>query len=190
MSLEENPDTRAYYVPARRRLEDARVLLKCYRYDGARYLAGFAVECVLKALILVNSTPKERPTLVARLKGEIGHDLDGGADRGCAMRREYATDQVTRRVEKKIRDQYLPAHPRAAVQAYRYNGWSIRVRVIDPDFEGRSLVARDNEFVPILKALDESVQDRVTMLLLLTPEESQRSDLSQEFDEFGPSTVR
>jgi HEPN domain-containing protein len=76
MSLESNPDARVYYVPARRRLEDAKILLDNNRRDGAGYMAGFAVECLLKALILSNSTPRERPRLLARLKGEFGHDLD------------------------------------------------------------------------------------------------------------------
>lgn len=83
MSLESNPDARVYYIPARRRLEDARILLDNNRRDGARYLAGFAVECLLKALILAQSTPRQRPTLVTRLKGEFGHDLD-------ALRKEIA----------------------------------------------------------------------------------------------------
>ncbi len=77
MSLSNNPDARAYYLPARRRLEDAKVLLEHHRHDGAMYLAGFAVECLFKAVILANSTPGQRTRLAARLKSEIGHDLDG-----------------------------------------------------------------------------------------------------------------
>jgi HEPN domain-containing protein len=76
MSLAKNPDARAYYLPARRRLEDAKVLLENHRHDGAMYLAGFAVECLFKALILANSTPRQRAGLLGRLKTEIGHDLD------------------------------------------------------------------------------------------------------------------
>ena len=37
----------------------------------------------MKALILVNSTPRERPRLLERLKAEFGHNLD-------ALRREAA----------------------------------------------------------------------------------------------------
>lgn len=83
MSLDANPDARAYSVPARQRLDDARVLVENGRTNGSIFLAGFAVECLLKALILVNSTPRERPRLLERLKAEFGHNLD-------ALRREAA----------------------------------------------------------------------------------------------------
>ena len=36
---------------ARCRLKEARVLLKTGHYDGAYYLAGYAIECALKAVI-------------------------------------------------------------------------------------------------------------------------------------------
>jgi len=38
-------------VLARDRLADARALLRSHRYAGAYYLAGYAVECALKACI-------------------------------------------------------------------------------------------------------------------------------------------
>jgi HEPN domain-containing protein len=76
LPLDSNPDARAYYLPAMHRLEDAEVLLKARRVNGSIYLAGFAVECILKAPILANSTPKERPKLLERLKKEYGHDLE------------------------------------------------------------------------------------------------------------------
>ena len=36
---------------ARIRIDEARVLLRARKYDGAYYLAGYAVECALKACI-------------------------------------------------------------------------------------------------------------------------------------------
>ncbi|HEX7677842.1 MAG TPA: HEPN domain-containing protein, partial [Thermoanaerobaculia bacterium] len=36
---------------ARTRLSEARVLLAAKKYDGAYYLAGYAVECALKACV-------------------------------------------------------------------------------------------------------------------------------------------
>ncbi|HEX4614173.1 MAG TPA: HEPN domain-containing protein [Urbifossiella sp.] len=93
MSLGSNPDARVYYVPARRRLEDAKILLDNHRRDGARSMAGFAVECLLKALVLANSTPRQRPKPMIRLTAEIGHDLDAlrkeVADRGLNLEHFY-----------------------------------------------------------------------------------------------------
>lgn len=75
MPLDANPDARSYLVPAPQRLEDARVLLDAGRTNGCIFLAGFAIECLLKAVILANSTPQERPQLLVRLKEEFGHNL-------------------------------------------------------------------------------------------------------------------
>lgn len=45
-------DRRRYLEAGRQRLADARVLLGAGRWNGAVYLAGFAVECLLKSLLL------------------------------------------------------------------------------------------------------------------------------------------
>jgi HEPN domain-containing protein len=41
---------------ARKHVVDSEALLKASRYDGAGYLAGYAVECTLKTLIWVKSS--------------------------------------------------------------------------------------------------------------------------------------
>lgn len=76
MSLNTNPESRRYRLAARQRFEDAEILLGNRRTNGSSYLAGFAVECILKTLILANSTPNERPKLCGRLRTEYGHDLE------------------------------------------------------------------------------------------------------------------
>ena len=76
MSLDANPDSRVYHFAAVHRFEDAQILLKNRRPNGSIYLAGFAIECILKALILANSTPRQRAKLRDRLKKEFGHDLE------------------------------------------------------------------------------------------------------------------
>ena len=83
MSLSSNPEARAYHLAANHRYEDAVILLDNRRTNGSIYLAGFAVECALKALIMANSTPKERSKLLEKLKKEHGHNLD-------ALRKELA----------------------------------------------------------------------------------------------------
>jgi HEPN domain-containing protein len=57
-------------------MEEARILLDNRRPNGCIFLAGSAVECLFKALIPANSTPRERPKLLERLKTEFGHDLE------------------------------------------------------------------------------------------------------------------
>jgi stress-induced morphogen len=106
------------------------------------------------------------------------------------MPKPPTTDRVTERVERVIREKYTPAHPNATVKAYRYSGWSIRVRVVDPDFEGKTFVERETELFPILRAFPDRDQERITMLLTLTPEESARSPLSAEFDKVGTPAAR
>ncbi len=62
---------------ARKHLDDAHGLLSHNRADGGAYLAGYVVECSLKALILYDSgvpSPGSRPRWRS---GAAGHDLGG-----------------------------------------------------------------------------------------------------------------
>jgi len=70
MAFPKQPDARQFYRAAKQRFEDAEVLLKAQRTTGAIYLAGYCVECMLKALIIARSkTPKQ-------FRGEKGHDFE------------------------------------------------------------------------------------------------------------------
>jgi hypothetical protein len=98
VSLDANPDSRNYRLVAKQRFEDAEILLDNQppRANGSIYFAGVAVECILKALILANSTPKERPKLLDKLKKVYGHDLEAlrkeAGRRGKHMHREVVED--------------------------------------------------------------------------------------------------
>jgi HEPN domain-containing protein len=61
---------------AEARLEDAQLLLKGRRFDGAYYLAGYAVECALKACIAKKTKLHDFPNkdLAQRV---YTHDLKG-----------------------------------------------------------------------------------------------------------------
>lgn len=61
--------------------------------------------------------------------------------------------------------------PKALINAYRYNSSSIRIRILDPNFEDKNLVERDRLVRPYLRKLPESIFWQVTMVLLLTPKE-------------------
>jgi hypothetical protein len=92
------------------------------------------------------------------------------------------TDASTKKVEEALTEQYAPKHPGARLAVYRYNSASIRVRIVDENFEGKSILAREADVLPIIRELPDRIQDQITMLLLITPEESERSLLSAEFD--------
>ncbi len=74
------------------------------------------------------------------------------------------------------------------VSSYRYNSASIRVRVIDERFRGKSPSEREALVAPLLEALPESIQDDITILLLLAPGELDRSLANLEFEEPSPSS--
>lgn len=84
----------------------------------------------------------------------------------------------------------------AQADAYRYNSASIRVRVIDPRFEGMSLEARDALVEPILDQLPEETQADIMSLLTFAPSETVQSRktarqfaLNVEFEEPSPSIL-
>jgi stress-induced morphogen len=84
---------------------------------------------------------------------------------------------------------YLPSHPQAEIAAYRQNSVSIRLRIIDPDFRGKNRVARDRRISALLAKLPEGVESQISVLLLLTPEETRMSFANFEFEDPVPSTV-
>lgn len=60
---------------ARTRLDEARVLLAAKKYDGAYYLAGYAVECALKACIAKQVRKFDFPDKKLALDS-YSHDLE------------------------------------------------------------------------------------------------------------------
>ena len=91
----------------------------------------------------------------------------------------------TQRVEELLRKSF----PGASVDAYRQNSAVIRVRMVDPGFEGKSRIQREEEVLPILKALPEDTLSEITLLLLLTPGEVPHSFMNIEFDDPVPSSL-
>ena len=82
------------------------------------------------------------------------------------------------------------------VDAYRYNSASIRVRVIDPRFEGLQIEERDSFIEPLLHKLPERTQGDLTMLLTLAPSEVDPDSknyrslwMNSEFDDPSPSRL-
>ena len=57
MAIPASIEARLYYRCAFQRHEDAQILLRADHTTGAVYLAGYGVECILKALVLHFNRP-------------------------------------------------------------------------------------------------------------------------------------
>jgi HEPN domain-containing protein len=76
MALPQALEARPFYQSAKQRFEDAQFLLEAERTTGAVYLAGYSVECMLKALILSITPAGERGEEVGSFRGAKAHDFD------------------------------------------------------------------------------------------------------------------
>jgi hypothetical protein len=76
VSLPTNPIPRRFYRVAYQRIEEAEVLYRAGYYVGAVYLAGYGVECMLKALIANSSPLKDQPTIEAEFRGQRAHQYE------------------------------------------------------------------------------------------------------------------
>ena len=78
---------------------------------------------------------------------------------------EEKKTEETRKLESFFRTEF----PRT--DAYRFNPASIRVRVIDDRFEGKTIAEREALVLPLYKKLPKKTQEDVLLLLLLAPSE-------------------
>ena len=94
-------------------------------------------------------------------------------------------DPVTKAIAAALQS-YAAAHPAASVEVYRYSPVSVRARIIDSEFRGKSRSERHKTVWPLLYPLDEDTLGDLTLLLLLAPEERE-SMPSREFDDPIPA---
>lgn len=99
--------------------------------------------------------------------------------------------EETRRVEEVLRSAGF-----RQVDAYRYNSASIRVRVVDPQFEGLPVEKRDALIEPHLISLPERTQADIMALFSFSPGELEESSprvrtllMNAEFDDPSPSRL-
>jgi HEPN domain-containing protein len=71
-----SPNARLFYRAAKQRFEDAEFLLDVDRTTAAVYLAGYSVECILKALILSVVPRAQEAEILALFRGARAHDYD------------------------------------------------------------------------------------------------------------------
>jgi hypothetical protein len=76
MAMPGDIDARLYYRVALQRFDDGRLLFeKLQRAHAAIYLSGYAVECILKALLLTTTPTRERAAVLATFRGAIAHNI-------------------------------------------------------------------------------------------------------------------
>jgi hypothetical protein len=97
-------------------------------------------------------------------------------------------DQTLKQIVDALKE-YDAEHPQAKIEAYRQNAVSVRIRVIDPGFEGKSRAEREEELWAVLEQLPDDVTAEISLLLLLTPEEAKTSFANVEFDNPVPSNL-
>lgn len=116
-----DPHIQMYRRAAGHRYDAAEFLVSHgWNIDGV-YLAGYVVECSLKALILANTPPKDRPAIVAEtFRGKLGHDYE-------RLRRLLRGKGVT--IPTDVRQQFL-----------RVTHWSTDLR-----YSSRAILTRDAE---------------------------------------------
>lgn len=76
MGLPRPTEARLYYRAAKQRYDDAELLLEAKRTTGAVYLAGYTVECFLKALVLAQVAAGLRQRLLHEFRGNRAHNLE------------------------------------------------------------------------------------------------------------------
>jgi stress-induced morphogen len=89
----------------------------------------------------------------------------------------------TKAIENLLRKQF------PKTEAYRYNSASIRVRIIDPEFRGKSMTDREAVVLPLIRKLTENTQADIMILLMLAPEEAGESLMNLEFEKPSPSRL-
>lgn len=76
MGLPRPTEARLYYRAAKQRYDDAQLLLERERTTGAVYLAGYTVECFMKALLLASVAPRLRQQLLREFRGSRAHSIE------------------------------------------------------------------------------------------------------------------
>jgi hypothetical protein len=90
---------------------------------------------------------------------------------------------------KQVLGSYEKDHPSAKIDLYRQNSASVRVRIIDSDFDGMSNRERNDLIWKYLEPLSEDSQGDLSMLVLLTPGETVKSMANLEFEDPVPSML-
>lgn len=86
-----------------------------------------------------------------------------------------------------VLEDYGRDHAEAKATLYRHSPLSVRVRIIDPDLAEMNRAERNHLVWNYLGRLSEDDQSDVNMLLLLAPDEVEKSFGNMEFEDPIPS---
>ncbi len=76
MGVPRDKDAKRFYRAAGQRLEDATFLLESARTTAAVYLAGYCVECMLKALIITQAGKDNKEEALDSFRGSGAHNYE------------------------------------------------------------------------------------------------------------------
>lgn len=80
------------------------------------------------------------------------------------------TDTAVEKLQRALQE-YQAAFPEAQVALYRWSPHSIRIRVIDPRFEGMGFFARHDEVWNYFRSLPDEVVGQINLLITPAPSE-------------------
>ena len=76
MPLPGDQNARRFYRVAYQRFEDGESLRDIQRWRACVYLTGYAVECILKALVLASTPAGQRRAVLETFRGSVAHHID------------------------------------------------------------------------------------------------------------------
>ena len=97
-------------------------------------------------------------------------------------------DSILKRINTELA-RYEREHAQSRTSLYRQNSVSVRIRIIDPSFEGLTRAERSKRVWEYLHRLPQDAQSDITVLLLLTPNEVQTSFGNLDFERPVPSAI-
>lgn len=99
-----------------------------------------------------------------------------------------ASDEIVDQIIGAL-EQFQADFPKSAIDIYRQNKVSVRIRIVEPEFKSQSKSERNKLVWGYLAKLPEEVQSDISTVLLLTPDEKKESFANFEFDDPVPSTL-
>jgi HEPN domain-containing protein len=76
MAIPSSKESRLFYRCGKQRFEEAEILLGAGKFTGAIYLAGYGIECMLKALVLSNVSSSKVNGVLRSFRGNRGHEYE------------------------------------------------------------------------------------------------------------------
>lgn len=105
-------------------------------------------------------------------------------------RKRTKPDHQVQRIVGWLRQTYGLAHPKARIEAYRYNSACIWVRILDPDFARVKMWDRHDQIWEILVNLSGDTPTQVSLVFPLTPKEARTSQMNLLFEDHMPKWLR